>query len=108
MSKIIHSMIRARDLGPSLTFCADCFDLQLAHRLDFPGSSLVCLRNAENDAKIELTWDKDCTEPYTHTDGDGHVAVCVPDAAADHARLIGLGYQPLNIKQFKARRQRAD
>lgn len=102
MSKMIHSMIRVRDLDPSLKFYADCLSLQPAHRLDFPGFSLVYLRNAENDVEIELTWNRDRTEPYTHGDGYGHVGVCVPDVAADRARLIGLGYSPLDIKEFKA------
>ncbi len=102
MSKIIHSMIRVLNLDHSLKFYADCFGLQPAHRLDFPSFSLVYLRNAENDAEIELTWNKDRTEPYSHGDGYGHIGVCVPDAAADRERLIGLGYSPLDIKEFKA------
>ena len=102
MSKIIHSMIRVLDLEKSLKFYADCFGLQPAHRLDFPGFSLVYLRNAENDAEIELTWNRDRSEPYTHGDGYGHVGVCVPDAAADRLRLTSLGYSPLDIKEFKA------
>ena len=102
MSKIIHSMIRVLNLESSLTFYADCFGLVPSHRLDFPSFSLVYLKNPENDAEIELTWNKDRTEPYTHGDGYGHVGVCVPDAAADRARLMGLGYAPLDIKEFKA------
>ena len=102
MSKIIHSMLRVLDLEKSLKFYADCFDLHPSHRLDFPSFSLVYLRNAENDAEIELTWNRDRTEPYTHGDGYGHVGVCVPDVAADKARLTGLGYSPLDIKEFKA------
>jgi lactoylglutathione lyase len=102
MSKIIHSMIRVRDLELSLKFYAECFGLHPAHRLDFPGFTLVYLRNAENDAELELTWNKGRTEPYTHGDGYGHVGMCVPDAAADRARLLALGYSPLDIKEFKA------
>ena len=102
MSKIIHSMLRVLDLEKSLKFYADCFDLQPSHRLDFPSFTLVYLRNAENDAEIELTWNKGRTEPYTHGDGYGHVGVCVPDAVVDRARLAGLGYSPLDIKEFKA------
>ena len=102
MSKIIHCMIRVLDLDRSLKFYADCLDLQPAHRLDFPTFSLVYLRNAENDVEIELTWNKDRTEPYSHGDGYGHVAVCVPDVAAERARLSGLGYSPQDIKEFKA------
>lgn len=102
MSKIIHSMIRVLDLDKSLKFYAKCFDLQPAHRLDFPGFSLVYLRNAENDAELELTGNRDRSEPYTHGDGYGHVGVCVPDAAADRDRLPGLGYSPLDTKEVKA------
>jgi len=102
MSKIIHSMIRVRDLNLSLKFYAECFGLHPSHRLDFPSFSLVYLRNAENDAEIELTWNQGRTEPYTHGDGYGHIAVCVPEAAADRERLLKLGYNPLDIKEFKA------
>jgi len=102
MSKIIHSMIRVLHLEPSLKFYADCFDLHPAHRLDFPGFSLVYLRNAENDAEIELTWNRDRTEPYTHGDGYGHIALCVPDAATDRTRLVEMGHSPLDMKEFKA------
>ena len=102
MSKIIHSMLRVLDLEKSLKFYADCFDLKPSHQLDFPSFTLVYLRNAENDAEIELTLNKGRTEPYTHGDGYGHVGVCVPDAAADRARLVALGYSPLDIKEFKA------
>jgi lactoylglutathione lyase len=101
MSKIIHSMIRVRDLNHSLKFYAECFGLHPAHRLDFPSFSLVYLRNAENDAEIELTWNQGRTEPYTHGDGYGHVGMCVPEVAAERARLLELGYNPLDIKEFK-------
>lgn len=102
MSKIIHSMIRVRDLNHSLKFYAECFGLHPAHRLDFPSFSLVYLRNAENDAEIELTWNQGRTEPYTHGDGYGHVGMCVPEVSAERTRLLGLGYNPLDIKEFKA------
>ena len=102
MSKIIHSMVRVQDLSHSLKFYAECFGLHPAHRLDFPSFSLVYLRNAENDAEIELTWNKGRSEPYTHGDGYGHIGVCVPDVAADRVRLLALGYSPLDIKEFKA------
>jgi lactoylglutathione lyase len=102
MSKIIHSMIRVLDLDQSIRFYADCTGLRPAHRLDFPGFSLVYLRNAENDAELELTWNRDRVEPYSHGDGYGHVGVCVSDVAAERARLIGLGYSPLDVKEFKA------
>ena len=102
MSKIIHSMIRVLDLDRSLKFYADCFDLRPSHRLDFPSFSLVYLRNEHSDTEIELTWNKGRTEPYGGGDGYGHVAFCVPDVAAERARLQGLGHAPLEVKEFKA------
>ncbi len=101
MAKVIHCMIRVLDLGKSIKFYADVLDLHESHRLDFPDFALVYLRNGENDMEIELTLNKGTTEPYTHGTGYGHVAVVVPDAAAEHAALIAKGYQPAPVKEFK-------
>ena len=101
MAKVIHSMIRVLDLERSLKFYADVLDLHEAHRLDFPDFALVYLRNAQNDFEVELTLNKDRTEPYTHGDGYGHIGVVVPDAAASQAALLAKGYAPAAVKEFK-------
>ena len=101
MAKLIHTMIRVQNLDASLRFYEQVFDLKPAHRLDFPDFSLVYLRNAQNDAEIELTWHKGRTEPYSHGDGYGHVAVVVPDVPKRHAELVQMGYEPLPVKEFK-------
>jgi len=101
MAKLIHTMIRVLNLDASLRFYEEVFDLKPAHRLDFPDFSLVYLRNAQNDAEIELTWNKGRTEPYSHGDGYGHVAVVVPDVPKLHAELVQMGYEPLPVKEFK-------
>ena len=101
MAKLIHTMIRVRDLDASLKFYREVFDLTPSHRLDFPDFSLVYLRNPENDAEIELTWNKGRDQPYTHGDGYGHVAVVVDDVTARHAELVAAGYEPLPVKEFK-------
>jgi lactoylglutathione lyase len=101
MAKLIHTMIRVLNLDASLRFYEEVFDLKPAHRLDFPDFSLVYLRNAQNDAEIELTWNKGRTEPYSHGDGYGHVAVVVPDVPKRHAELVQMGYEPLPVKEFK-------
>lgn len=102
MGKIIHTMIRVRDLDASLRFYDEVFALKTSHRLDFPDFSLVYLRNDETEAEIELTWNKGREEPYTHGDGYGHVGIVVPDVPARHAELLAAGYAPLPIKEFKA------
>jgi lactoylglutathione lyase len=101
MAKLIHTMIRVLDLDKSLAFYRDVLDLTPSHTLDFPDFALVYLRNAQNDAEIELTLNKGRTEPYTHGTGYGHVAVVVEDLDARHTAITAAGYAPMPIKEFK-------
>ncbi len=101
MAKLIHTMVRVRNLDASLAFYRHVLDLQPSHTLDFPDFTLVYLRNAQNDVELELTLNKDRTEPYTHGDGYGHVAVVVDDVAAKHAEVSKAGYAPQPVKEFK-------
>jgi len=100
MAKIIHVMIRTKDLEASKSFYKKAFQLEPAYELDFPTFTLSYLRNTENDMEIELTYNKDRTEPYTHGDGYGHVAVCVDDIEKEHLRFQQEGLNPLDIKSF--------
>jgi lactoylglutathione lyase len=101
MAKLIHTMIRVLDLERSLQFYRQAFGLEVSHRLDFPEFTLAYLRNAETDEEIELTWNKGRTEPYTHGDGYGHVAVCVDDVKSERQRLIELGMSPNDVREFR-------
>ena len=101
MAKVIHSMIRVLDLERSLAFYADVLGLHEAHRLDFPDFALVYVRSPDNDFEIELTLNKGREEAYTHGTGYGHVGVVVPDVVATHAELVGKGYTPAEVKEFK-------
>lgn len=98
---MIHTMIRVLDLERSLKFYREAFQFSPSHKLDFPDFSLVYLRNQDNDVEIELTFNKDRTEPYTHGTGYGHVAYAVDHLDSTHAALTQLGYAPLEIKEFK-------
>jgi lactoylglutathione lyase len=100
VAKVIHSMIRVRDLDASMKFYETAFGLTSADRFDFDGFSLVYLRNPENDFEIELTWNHGRAEPYTHGDGYGHVAVTVPDLDSEHRRFTERGLNPNPIKEF--------
>lgn len=100
MAKAIHTMIRVLDLDRSVDFYDKAFGMKVADRFDFDGFALVYLRNDENDFEIELTWNEDQAEPYSHGDGYGHVAVCVDDANAEHARFESLGLAPNDVKEF--------
>ncbi|MDR5879715.1 VOC family protein [Caballeronia sp. LZ032] len=101
MAKLIHTMIRVKDLDRSLGFYASALGLTPGHRLDFDDFSLVYLRNDETEAEIELTWNKGRDIPYSHGDGYGHFAVVVDDVHAERERLVGLGLTPKDVKEFK-------
>lgn len=100
MAKIIHSMIRVRDLAASLQFYQQALNLDIAERLDFDGFSLVYLRNEENDMELELTWNEGVELPYSHGTGYGHLAVAVDDLELEHTKLSQWGYNPAEIKTF--------
>ena len=98
MAKAIHTMIRVFDLDRSIDFYTRAFGLEVAQRFDFDDFTLVYLRNAETDFEIELTWNRDQAEPYTHGSGYGHVALTVPDLEAEHARFEREGLNPNPLK----------
>jgi lactoylglutathione lyase len=100
MAKAIHTMIRVFDLDRAIAFYDRAFGLKVADRYDFPDFALVYLSNPENDFEVELTLNKGRTEPYTHGDGYGHLAVSVDDVAGTHARFESLGLKPNPIKEF--------
>ncbi len=100
MAKAIHTMVRVLDLERSVAFYRTALALEVADWFDFDGFTLVYLRNAEADFEIELTLNKGRSEPYDLGDGYGHVAVCVDDLDAEHARLVEAGVSPQPIKEF--------
>ena len=100
MAKAIHSMIRVLDEARSVEFYDKAFGLKVADRLDFPDFTLVYLRNEENDFEVELTVNKDQTEPYDLGNGYGHLAVSVNDLDAEHARFEREGLKPRKLVDF--------
>jgi len=100
MAKAIHMMVRVQDEARSVDFYDRAFGLEIADRFDFDDFTLVYLRNPENDFEVELTVNKGRTEPYQHGDGYGHVAFCVDDLDAEHARFQEQGLNPADIKEF--------
>lgn len=93
-------MIRVLDEARSVAFYRQAFDLSVAERLDFDDFTLLYLRNAENDFELELTVNKGRTEPYDLGDGYGHIAFCVDDLDAAHARFTEAGFAPRKIVEF--------
>jgi lactoylglutathione lyase len=102
MAKAIHSMIRVLDEARSVEFYRTAFGLNVVERLDFDSFTLLYLGNAESTFEVELTVNKGRTESYDLGNGYGHLAVSVPDAAAEHARLERAGLAPRKIVDFAA------
>jgi len=100
MAKAIHSMIRVLDEARSCAFYDKAFGLKVADRLDFSGFTLVYLSNAESGFELELTINKDQTEPYELGNGYGHLAVSVSDLDAEHARFEAEGLKPRKLVEF--------
>ena len=100
MAKAIHSMIRVLDEERSVAFYRKAFGLEVADRLDFDDFTLVYMSNADSDFEVELTVNKDRTEPYDLGDGYGHLAVSVEDLDAEHARFEREGLAPRKLVEF--------
>ncbi|MEZ5823780.1 MAG: VOC family protein [Geminicoccaceae bacterium] len=100
MAKAIHMMIRVLELERSMDFYRKAFGLEVADRFDFESFTLVYLRNEEIDFEVELTLNKGRDEPYDHGDAYGHIAFCVDDLDAEHARFVQEGLEPRDIVEF--------
>ncbi|MHC5653853.1 VOC family protein [Stappia sp. ICDLI1TA098] len=100
MAKCIHAMIRVLYEARSIAFYRTAFELEIAERLEFDSFILIYLRNDEADFEVELTVNKGRTDPYDLGDGYGHIAVCVDDLDAEHARFEAAGLAPRKIVDF--------
>lgn len=101
MAKAIHSMIRVLNEEKSVAFYEKAFGLKSLDRLDFDNFTLNYLRNDEIDFEIELTINKGQSEPYDIGNGYGHIAFCVDDLDAEHARFTALGLAPRKVVEFE-------
>lgn len=101
MAKFVHSMIRVLDEARSVDFYARAFGLKVADRLDFETFTLIYLSNLENTFELELTINKDRSEPYELGNGYGHAAFVVDDLDAEHARFEQAGFSPRKLVDFK-------
>ncbi|MGB3242979.1 MAG: VOC family protein [Sulfitobacter sp.] len=101
MAKAIHSMIRVLNEEKSVEFYKNAFALTTIERLDFDDFTLVYMSNQDAHFEVELTINKDRTEAYDLGDGYGHIAFCVDDLDAEHARFTDAGYAPRDIVEFK-------
>ena len=101
MAKALHSMIRVLEEERSVEFYNQAFGLTVAQRFDFDGFTLVYLSNDEAAFELELTINKDQTEPYDLGNGYGHLAFAVDDLDAEHERFQAAGWEPRRLVDFE-------
>ena len=82
-ARILHTMIRVKDLDRSLDFYTRLLGMKLLRKTDYPGGrftlAFVGYGEEASSAVIELTHNWDQTEPYSLGSGFGHVAIGVKD-----------------------------
>lgn len=94
--RLLHTMIRVRDLDASIAFYTKLLGMRLLRRTDYEGGrftlAFVGYGEESDTAVLELTHNWDQTEPYEIGTGFGHLAVGVPDiyGACDELRKAGV------------------
>jgi len=81
--RLLHTMLRVRDLDKSLEFYTGLLGMQLLRRKDFPEGkftlAFVGYGPEEEQAVVELTHNWDRAEDYSLGEGFGHLALGVDD-----------------------------
>ncbi len=94
--RVLHSMLRVRDVEKSLHFYVDGLGMTLLDRYNFESGrfSILFLSFSgyrDGPAAIELTYNWDTDRDYSHGTGYGHVAIGVPDVTTMYERLGDFG-----------------
>ena len=93
--RMLHTMLRVRDLEKSLTFYTEVLDMKLLRRQDFPDGKFTLAfvgYGSENSSTVlELTYNWEQKDAYELGEGYGHIAVGVPDIVETCSKLARAG-----------------
>ncbi len=93
--RMLHTMIRVKDLDKSLDFYTRLMGMKLIRKKDYPSGeftlAFVGYGDEENSTVVELTHNWPQKEPYSIGSGFGHLAIGVPDVYAVCDRLAKEG-----------------
>jgi len=94
--KLLHSMIRVKNINESLKFYTELFNMKLVEKRRLEDCWLYFLSDEENSCQIELTYnDETPKEGYNIGNGFGHFAFGVKSMEEFGKKLNGLGYKYL-------------
>ena len=93
--RLLHTMVRVRDLDKSLDFYTRLLGMTLLRKTDYPSGrftlAFVGYGDEKETAVVELTHNWDQAEPYELGSGFGHLAIGVPDVYAFCDQLAAEG-----------------
>lgn len=94
-SRLLHTMIRVKDLDKSLKFYTEQLGMKVLRQRDYPTGkftlAFVGYGDEEHNAVIELTHNWEQKEPYQLGTAFGHLAIAVPDVYKACERLAAAG-----------------
>ncbi len=95
VTRILHSMLRVRDLDKSIQFYSGLFGMRLLRKDDYPAGrftlAFIGYGPEETNTVLELTHNWDQQEPYDHGNAFGHLAFASLDVTAFCDRLRSAG-----------------
>ncbi len=90
-NRLLHTMIRVRDLDVSIDFYTRLLGMRLLRRMEFPEGrftlAFVGYGDEAGHSVLELTYNWDRAEPYALGEAFGHLAIGVSDVHAAIAAL---------------------
>ena len=94
-SRLLHTMLRVKDLDKSLQFYTEQLGMKLLRKRDYPTGkftlAFVGYGDESDSTAIELTHNWEQAEAYSLGSGFGHLAVSVPDVYKACERLAAAG-----------------
>ena len=94
MSELIHTCYRIGDIDRSVEFY-EALGFEERGRLPIRDEAINVFMGLPGDGdRLELTWNRDQTEPYDIGTGYGHIALTVDDLDGTLERLKRQGIEP--------------
>jgi lactoylglutathione lyase len=94
-SRLLHTMLRVRDLEKSLDFYTRLLGMKLLRRRDYPSGeftlAFIGYADESRSSVIELTHNWPRKEPYAMGDAYGHIAIATRDIYAACEYLASQG-----------------